>query len=599
MIYGTPDFEELVLKMITGGENGKRHDLYKTTVECAKKMRVHVYGDRPDDILDRVRPREPDEIKNYRKENYEPTTKATASKALSVVSKIFNPNLSQIRWQEQSNNGKKLQDYALQNYPKHNSIINFLAQAGLKKMIADPNGVFAIKQRSIPATDLVTVEPEIKVYGSPNIWWYDRECFIIHIKEEEQSGQGKRMLHYFEYYDKTQIVEFTAEAINQKTVVVTEISAFNHNCKDIPVWFLTGETETQDNGEEYYISYFEPALPFWNKAITHESYLDAAFIMHLHPQKVVTAEECDFVHEDQRCQHGKILYPDGKYTTCPACKGSGKRIAIGPFGVHMVSKEKLDVGQQMNVPVQYVTVPTEPTEMLARRVDEQHKKGLHALNMDILDQVGENQSGIAKVIDRGELYDFLYKIADVVFGTHLTNFFYYFNQMMFGVQDSNPGRNLYSNLPEINKPTTFDLTTVAEKTATYKTAKDASMNPEYLRQKGIEIATKDFGTSPDTQRKIITVLELDPLPEVSAEDIELKLSIGTISKKDAVIHDNLSSFIDQAVTTDKTFYSKTKQEKQEIIAKLADKFIADNQIKLTLMEDDTEEADGGDRKQVA
>src|SRR5690606_25806190 len=130
--------------------------------------------------------------------------------------------------------------------------------------------------------------------------------------------------------------------------------------------------------------------------------------------------------------------------------------------------------------------------MLKERVDEQHKKGLEALNMDVVDKVGENQSGVAKVIDRGELYDFLYKISDVVFDTHLQNIFYFFNKYMFGVVDSNPNRKLDSNLPDINKPTTFDLSSVSEMTKDYESAKKAGVNPEYLRQKGISITSKEY-----------------------------------------------------------------------------------------------------------
>lgn len=596
MIYGSEEFRILILDVLT---RDKRHALYEKTVECANKMRVHIYGDTPTELLARVRPREPDEIRQYREKNYEPTTKATASKALSILGKIFNPWLFQIKWHNQTNNGKKLEDYALQNYPKHNSVLKFLSEAGMKRMVADPNGIFAIRPQDVPDpleidSDLKQIYPEIKIFGSPNIWYYDRDHFLIHIKSEEVK---EGVLHYFEYYDKLQVVEFTARAINQKQVVITETLRYLHNFKEIPCWFLTGETETQDNGEEYYISFFEPALPFWNKAITHESDLDAAFIMHLHPQKVVVAEDCDFVHDDQRCQHGKIALGDGTYETCPSCKGSGKRIPIGPYGVHMVAKEKLDAGQQMNVPVQYVTVPTDPTKMLKERVDEQHKKGLEALNMDVVDKVGENQSGIAKVIDRGELYDFLYKISDVVFDTHLQNIFYYFNKYMFGVVDSNPNRNPDANLPDINKPTTFDLSSTSEMTKDYESAKKAGVSPEYLRQKSISITSKEYASTPDVKKRLINMLELDPLPELTPADMEIKLSVGTISKRDAVIHDNIGTFVNRAILDHKDFFALQKDEKLEILGAYADEFISENRVKLTV--DETEEAGRGNREEGA
>jgi hypothetical protein len=588
MILGTPDFDDLLRDILV---REKRHPLYHKTVKCAERMSVHIYGEKPTEILDRVRPREPDEIKSYRKENYEPTTKATASKALSVISKIFNPSLYQIKWKDQSNSGAELERYTLEYFPKHNSIIKFLSQAGLKRMIADPNGVFTVRPAYTPQSSLERVEPTIKIYGSENIWYYDDDHFLIFKRDEERKGGGK--IYHFEYYDKTQVAELEAEVITQQRITVTITMSYNHGFDEIPVWFLTGETETEDNGDEYYVSFFEPAIPFWNKAIMHESDLDAAFIMHLHPQKVVVAEECDFIDQDvnQRCMNGQIALGDGSYRICPSCKGTGKRIPVGPYGIHMVTKDKLSEGAPMNVPVQYVTVPTDPTKMLKERVDEQHRKGLEALNMDILDRVGENQSGIAKVIDRGELYDFLYKISDVVFDTHLQNFFYFFNLYMFGVQDKNPGRSLDKNLPEIQKPVMFDLSSAGEMTLEYAEAKKASINPEFLRQKQIAIAAKEYGNNPEIKRKVIVKLELDPLPEISPADMDLKLAGGTISRRDAVIHDNLGTFVERAEQDYKDFYSLPKVEKLDIIRKYADEFIIQNRVTLTVP-DDTEEISG-------
>lgn len=588
MIYGTQEFTDLVYDMIV---NNKRHDLYKKTVECAEKMRIHVYGDKPVELLKRVRPGEPDEIQKYRAENYEPTTKSTAAKALSIVSKIFNPSLSTITWKDQSESGKRLQKFALEDFPKTNSVIKFLSEAGMKRMIADPNGVFAVKPSQLPESDLKYAIPEVKVYGSPNIWWYDKDCFVIHIKTEDGKN-GK--IEYFEYYDKNWVRSFTGQVINSKVTNVITLEEYENNFPSVPVWFLTGETETSDNGEEYYISFFEPALPFWNKAIMHESDLDADFIMHQYPQKVMLSEECDFIHDDIRCSQGWIKYPDGGTAKCPSCKGTGKSIPVGPYGFHLVDRSKLEAGMSGMDPVKYLNVPTDSTKLLKERVDEMHKKGLSALNMDIVDSVGENQSGIAKVIDRGELYDFLYKISDVCFDTHLQNFFYFFNLYINGVRDSNPGRNLDNNLPNIVKPTSFDLTSVAEKTALYAEAKKATMPAEYLRQKAIETADKDFGSAPDIQRTVITAIELDPLPEMSPEAVELNLANGLVSQKDAVIHTNISNFIERAYQLDKSFYEKTKQEKTEIIGKIADEFVKENKAKLTV-KDDSEGSGGQNR----
>jgi hypothetical protein len=212
--------------------------------------------------------------------------------------------------------------------------------------------------------------------------------------------------------------------------------------------------------------------------------------------------------------------------------------------------------------------------------------------------VGENQSGIAKVIDRGELYDFLYKISDVLFDTHLQNFFYFFNKYMFGIQDSNPNRKVDANLPEINKPAFFDLSSVPEMTAEYDVAKKASMPSEYLRLKQIAIAAKEHSSNPDVKRKIVAILELDPLPEITAADMDMKLLMGTISKKDAVIHDNIGAFVDRGIREHKDFFDQPKNVRLEIMDKYAKEFMAANRITLTV-EDDTEGTLGQAGRKVA
>jgi hypothetical protein len=587
MRYEDADFQEYIRLVL----EGKRHDLYKKCCDHAEEMGIHIYGNKPTEILKRVRPREPEEIRKYREDNYEATTKATASRALSVLAKIFNPDNYSIKWQNMTTNGTKLQSFALENYPKHNSIVKFLSQAGLKRMIADPNGVFAIRLKEVPETDTETPEPEVKVFGSPAIWFYDDEHFLIHIKEEDIRG---RKWHYFQYYDDEKYVDFHAQIVNSKRVDVVEDDSYVHALGQIPVWFLTGETETCDNGMEYYTSFFEPALPFWNKAINHESDLDAAFIMHLHPQKVIVGEECDYVDAvvNQRCMNGRI--PDGKggTSTCPACKGAGRVVPVGPFGVHVVPREKLQEGAPVNQPVSYVTVPTEPTEMLKTRVDEQHQKGLAALNMDVIDKVGENQSGVAKVIDRGELYGFLSKISDVLFDTHLQNFFYFFNLYMFKIQDSNPGRNVEANLPEINKPVQFDLSSPQELTLGFDAANKGGMDKEVLRQKQIAIVAKEHASEPTVKSRIITILELDPLPGMSATDVDLNLQAQTISKKDAILHTNIAQFVDRAILEKKDgFWTMDKEAKLKLLQGYADQFIKENKVSLTV-EDEEDDAGG-------
>jgi hypothetical protein len=571
MIYGTPEFNTLLLDII---KRDKRHDMYGECCDLYDKMAVHIYGKTPTEILERTRPSEPVEVKQYRIDNYEPTTKATASKAISILMKIFNTSLSEIRWKEQTPNGQKLQKYALEYYPVSNSVIKFMAEAGIKKMIADPNGIIAIRPLEMPENELIEVQPIIKLYGSKSIWWKDLDFYLIHLKEEKPKIG---IIHYFTYYDKNSVIDFNVLIENSESITLTETFVYNHLGKEIPVWELQGELCTSDEGEEYFKSYFDAAVPFWNLAITHDSDVFGSYIRHIFPQKVELAEDCEYIYENQRCSQGKITMPEGKSITCPGCNGTGYRRSSGPYGVYQVSKSKLDGPQSTTFqPVQYITVPIDATKMLEERVDRLHEKGLNALNMDIINRIGENQSGVAKVIDRGELYDFLYKIASVVYDTHFANIFYFFNKYMFQVQDANPGRELDKNLPEINKPTKFDIASTPEMIEEYKVSKDSGVSAEYLRQKQISISAKEYSNNPDVLKRIIMTIELDPLPGIKTEDADTLLMSGLASKRDLVIHFNIGRFVERALIENTSFYGIDKNEKIEKLNEYADLFIKEN-----------------------
>lgn len=562
------DFQTSILRMIEDDKH--RHECYAKCVEHADEMAVHLYGAIPEKLLDTVRPREEPETKTYRKAVYQPTTKSTAEKGVSIVSKIFNPSLYSIQWKSDNPSSKMLKDYTMEYYPEYNSVTAFLQQTAIKKMLADPNGVIAINLIDYNIPDIKRAEPIAVIYGSKNIWYQDRNMFLIFKKKELLPKGGE--LFYFCMYDRQKIVEFTAQKITPEKVQIIELGSYIHNFDEVPVWHLRGTPEAMDNGMIYYKSFFEAAVPFWNLAISHESDLYGAFINHLHPIRAELAEECAYIMDAQRCKQGQITFPDGKTIQCPSCFGSGYRSVRSPYGVYQFNKEKLSgEGSSGLVPVQYITVPTEATQMLQTRVEMLLEKGLYALNMDILNKVGENQSGVAKVIDRDELYDFLYRISIVMFDIHLTNIFYFFNKFMFSISDKNKEQE---NLPEINKPVQFDISSALEMMEEMKTAKDAGVNPQYLRQAQKEVNDKKFASSPDIKSRLDLMIDLDPAPELDLENTKLAVDSGFLSKQFAVIHTNIEYFVDRAIVDNKDkFIGLSKEEKMKILIAYADELI--------------------------
>jgi hypothetical protein len=559
-----------------------RHDCYAECCEHAEEMAVHLYGKKPFKLLDLSRPREDIETKDYRLGVYQPTTKATAGKAISILSRMFNPSLYSIKWTDQSEDAKMLENYTLNEYPEFNSVVNFMADSALKKILADPNGVFAVRPIKFEISQSTRPQATAKIFGSPNIWFFDVDIYLIFIRSEKIKStippQVITETFFFEYYDEQNIIEFSVSFPNINTTELVVQNIYPHGCGEIPVWKLGGVPEIMDNGAIMYRSWLDDALPFWNYAVIHESDLVGAFINHLHPIRTELAEECDYIMNNHRCISGMIRTVDEQgiangNMTCPSCHGTGHRSVKSPYGVYLFSKEKLEGNTSGLSPVEYVNVPTDATKMLDERVDKMHEKGLNAVNMDIANKVGENQSGVAKVIDRSELYDTIGKIAASVFDVHLKKIYRYFNFLMFKVStEAKPNDpftpdKLISNLPDINRPTTFDMDSAQELLDRITASRNAQVNPEVSKSLQKDLIGKEFANSIEEIRRLTLVLDLDPLGQFNMTDL---VAGQTILPKPwpgewTTIHLNMGHFIDRALQENKTFADLDKDQQLAIL----------------------------------
>lgn len=593
MIYGDQEFNEVLLKIL---RSDYRHPLYSKAVELEREMSVHVYGEKPVDLLSRIRPGEDQEITDYRLNNYEATTKAPAGKAIKIVSKIFNPNLSSIVFKD-GENAKKLQEYTMFYYPVYNSLVVYNKDVTLKKMIADANGLMAVKPQRPPRNDAERVKPVVVIYGSEKVWHWDLDHYLINLSVEK-SPDGQ--FHTFDYYDAERYMKFVVSSPKDDELVFEVLEEVATGFKDkynepeIPCWRLRGNSIALDDGEIMFESFFADAKPNWNLAVIHESDVLGAYVKHMHPQRVIVGEECSHseMHEgiNYKCSHGVLKGMDkssgvavpSTLGSCSKCNGLG-RVASSPYEDHVVLKSKLDEfeGAKMEA-VGYVSVPVDATKMLQDRAKEMVREGMWAINMEVEDEVGAVQSGVAKTIDRSAQSDTIYDIAVVIFDIHLANQFYFINKYMNAVADRAANKNTDDNLPQINKPTRFNIESIAELVSNFKVGKDSGLDRNYLQAKMKELLGRDLETNPDLKRYYISVIDLDPLFGLTTDDIDSQLMKGTIKKTDVTIHYNLKPFVDRAISEDKSFLEKPKEKQLEKLTGYAEELIKAEEPKVTI-----------------
>jgi len=200
--------------------------------------------------------------------------------------------------------------------------------------------------------------------------------------------------------------------------------------------------------------------------------------------------------------------------------------------------------------------------------------------MDIEDKVGANQSGVAKVMDRSAQNNTIFTVASRMCDVIFNNQFYFINKYMNGTEDSSAGKNTDENLPQVNRPTSFDIETSPELLAGLKDAKDAGVDRNLQQAKELAYLTRDMETNPNAKKYYSTIVELDPLFGMTPDEISLNLSIGIVRKTDATIHANLKPFVDKAIEEKRDFMDLPKDQKLAILEKYANELIASEKPKL-------------------
>lgn len=576
-------FLKRLKQLIQDEKNEHKHEHYKASIEHAEEMSWHVYGYKPETLLKRVRPREDPAITAYRLDSYEPITKSICKKALSITHKVFNSKLYSIRFDDDEK-AQRLKSYSLEDYPRFNSVVNYLANYVLKKMIADPNGILLVQPNDYNITASQRVEPIVTCYSSKDIHDMGRDFILLFDKYIEN---GKEKEWKYTYVDRINIYQLSVKP-NGQTLTVTVEYSYAHNFKDsygspeLPYWYLGGEYSDKHYG--LYESFFSPAIPFWNEAINDHSDVTGAYRMHMWPQKWEVADECEYVESEKYpCNGGYIFNAEkGSKYPCPECKGYGRKSIKSPYETYWVNRDKFtgtDGTANVDVPFGYVSVPVEATKMLEEKAARNLEMGLNALAMDVVNKIGENQSGISKEIDRSELNDFLQKIADQFFEVHLPNIYYYFAKYMFAVDSPDKIKDVQ---PEISKPTQFDIYSTTELTKQFSEAKTAKLNPSYLTVKQAEIQGREFQTHPELLQTLNLELMLDPLSEVTRDEIGLMLSSGTITKETAIIHDNIKTFINRALEDNKGFADKKRSEQIIILEGYAAEVVEKTKVKIDM-----------------
>ena len=482
-------------------------------VDIYDEMRVHTRGETPAKLLNERRPNEDPEIFEYRKKIYQPITKGPINRSISKLFRIFlNANFSY-------KVSESLQDYLEEKRYMKRNFFEFFHGSVTKRMIEDPNGYLLWLPHgpgTEDQTEKVDVIPEL--LDSARIWYVNDEVITW----------CDTFLKKNEIPDILYSLDETGYYIHEKhgdRYIATLL--YTHNLKMIPAVLLGGVLREDDVFE----SYFNGFLPFGNEAVRRFSDDQAVAVRNSFPFRTEEYTECDFPQCGGRgwitddCE-GEGCVP--KSHKCPLCSGTGQKSHVSPYGTFI--RKEPGVGDELNNrPMIEFTSPNvdilEHSSKSWRDFLEDAKKAIFD------DMIQEAQSGVAKIIDREDLYSFLASISDNIYDHLLMKSLVILN----GYRDINSTEE-----PEITKPTSFVVKTEGDLVDELGVLLEKKAPLPFVLETIKDLAKKRFSTNKTASRAIKFLMIYDPLFALSPEEKNMLIATNVID--DETRNKNINSY---------------------------------------------------------
>lgn len=253
----------------------------------------------------------------------------------------------------------------------------------------------------------------------------------------------------------------------------------------------------------------------------------------------------------------------GNNITCGKCKGAGA--LKSPFTSLVLKHAELGQNNIPTPPAGVVTRDNATIELQDKRVDNHGVNALATLNMEFLADNPLNESGIAKEVDRDELNNFVFTVAQNLVEVQLNQVFKQIAYQRYWTITAGNEDVINRMLPHIIIPTKFDL--LSENTAIDRLKKmaDSSVDAAIIAQQQQDVVNKTYHQDERTKSKLSLIFKLNPFTGKSSEQIGDELLQGLITKRDAVLSRNVELFVKEAIQDDADFLSIEDFEAQKTI----------------------------------
>lgn len=533
-----------------------RHSYYHAGVESAEALAIHADGLYPDDLISERRPAESEEIRAYRKKIFTPITKPVFTKVYNSLMKIrkssdwmisFPTNIPAMIAEDEAP-----EVYLMKKLPRNSSITNWMFSVAFKPYLIDANAVVLTMPIEYDIQLNEYFKPYPRIYTSAQVLDYKinefyllQEAEMFTYEEDDYSySNGRRFLL---------IQPDVFQVFEEKNGKIKEVMQIVNVLGYIPVRHMNGMVFQQGNHCTLYESRISGIVPMLNEAVREYSDLQAEIVQHIHSTMwAIQPQQCT------RCKGvGEIPRENSAPISCPGCGGKGI-LPLNPFEHVIMPMPKAGESTVPTPPIGYVTKQTEIAKLQEERIRQHIYDALSAISMEFLAESPIAQSGVAKQVDREELYSFVHSIAEDVVRI--------MDEVCYDILAwRHYGQSVDINelIPYIPVPERYDMLSgkvlVDELTAMV----NAKVDPAIINAAQIELADKKFNES-NIKNLVILKLKLDPFAGVPEENITLLKTFDAINKTDLVIHANISKFVTRA-TNEIDGFADLGYTEQEII----------------------------------
>ncbi len=391
-------------------------------VDISNSIKCHSRADKQSAarLLLSQHPSEDRQVFDWRIRNFVHITYPYFQKALNAINRIFTS--TGFSW---------IASEKTTHYLKHARFFNrlhfnqFITHYVLKWMIEDPNAWLVVKPKQNlltdsgePELDILVIPSSHQLYQSDNLIVFSDKCLLSTRYSGHESGF---------IIDNTHIVHYV---INRG--VATVDFEYIHNLNQLPYTILGGEQTT----EPEQLSFLQSFVEFGNQALVFYSEWQVTKSTSTFPIKEIEPISCPACH-------GSRYDDDGN--ACSTCGGLGEIVSFSPSTILVRERRKPGDIESQRQKLEYISPPVDILQEQKADWQLMLDKALESINMHF---VLEQQSGIAKDIDRMEFYSFLHKISTTLFDNVMYTALYFVEKFMRGT--------MFEDVVVI-KPTTFSL----------------------------------------------------------------------------------------------------------------------------------------------